>query len=316
MALLLGRRDVEDLVGLADAVAVTESLFRAQAAGALAPDAPHLVRLGRGVMRLVDGALLDAHRAGVRVSVGGGGGGDAVALLFDTENGKLLCVQAYPFSSLRIGATVALATRLLAPERVHTIGLIGTGRNAQSVLEGVCWARPEVGAIRVYSRSEQHRRLFAGAMREALGRAVTAVDHGGAAVEGADVVLTATDPAEPVLYGDWLRVGQLVISIGRPNELAADVYGRADLVVVTHREHELNYYDRALAQPLRDLVARGDVRWIELGEVLAGRVPPPPADTSLVVVRESQGGVGDVALASWAYERAVERGLGREISLA
>jgi hypothetical protein len=49
---------------------------------------------------------------------------------------------------------------------------------------------------------------------------------------------------------------------------------------------------------------------------LARRVTPPPPDTSLVVARESQGGVGDLLLANYAYTRAVEQGRGQQISLA
>ena len=197
MVLVLGCRDVESLLDLPTAVTATEALFREQAAGDLAPDPPHRIRLQRGAMRLVAGALLGSRRGGVRVSAGGGS--DPVALVYDLDDGGLLCIQAYPFSSLRIGATVGLAAKLLAPARVRVVSMIGTGRNAQSVLEGVCWARPEVEQIRVYSRREEHRQRFADAMRAALGRDVTAVDSGRAVVEGAELVLAATDPQEPVL---------------------------------------------------------------------------------------------------------------------
>jgi alanine dehydrogenase len=315
VVLVLGRRDVQDLLDLPTAVAVTEALLREQASGDLAPIAPRSTHLPRGVMRLVAGALLGSRRAGIRVSVGGGGD-DPVALLYDTESGKLLCIQAYLYSSLRIAATVGLATRLLAPERVRTVGLIGTGRNAQSVLEGVCWARQGVEEIRVYSRREEHRRLFAGAMREELGCSIVAAASGREAVEGADVVLTATNPEQPVLYGDWLRPGQLVLSIGRPNELDAEVYRRADLVAVGLRQHELDYYDRELPKPLLDLVQRSEVTWVELADILVGRVQPIRPEDSLVVFRETQGGVGDVAFANWVYSRAVELGRGQQLSLA
>ena len=315
MVLVLGHHDVADLLDLPTAVAVTEALFREQASGDVAPDPPHLIRLRPGVMRLVAGALLGSRRGGVRVSAGSAAG-DPTALLYDLDEGGLLCIQSYPFSSLRIAATVGLATKLLAPARVRSVGLIGTGRNAQSVLEGVCWARPDVEQIRLYSRREEHRRQFADAMRAVLGRDVTAVGEGRRVVEGADVVLTATDPQEPVLYGDWLRPGQLVIAIGRPNELDAAAYQRADLVVVTQRHHEENYYDRALEKPLLDLVARDEVACTDFSDLVVGRVTSPPPDTSLIVVRESQGGVGDIALANYAYTQAVERGRGQHISLA
>ena len=315
MVLVLGRRDVQDLLDLPTAVAVTEALLREQASEDLAPIAPRSTHLPRGVMRLVAGALLGSQRAGIRVSVGGGSE-DPVALLYDTESGKLLCIQAYLFSSLRISATVGLATRLLAPEPVRTVGLIGTGRNAQSVLEGVGWARQGIEEIRVYSRRPEHRRLFAGSMREELGCSIVLAASGREAIEGADVVLTATNPQEPVLYGEWLRPGQLVISIGRPNELDAEVYRRADLVAVGLRQHELDYYDRELPKPLLDLVQRGEVAWVELAEILVGRVQPPEPEKSLIVVRETQGGVGDIAFANWVYARAVERGRGQQLTLA
>jgi alanine dehydrogenase len=313
MALLLRQDEVAGLLDLPTAITVTERLFQEQAAGDLAPSAPRLLRLRHGTMRTVAGALQGTGRAGARLSVSGEE--PPLALLYDTESGKLLCIQAYPYSSLRIGATVGLAVQRLAPEHVHTVGLIGSGRNARSILEGVCWARPDVREVRVFSRQAEHREQFARATQSVLGRSVEPVDNGLRAVQDAQVVLTATDPREPVLLGEWLQPGQCIVSIGRPNELAADVYRRADVVVVTNLAHEQDYYDRALDQPLLDLVAHGEVRWHELGDVLAGRVPLPAAtDQALVVVRESQGGVGDVALASWIYERARELGLGQEWS--
>ncbi|HEY7061128.1 MAG TPA: NAD(P)-binding domain-containing protein [Chloroflexota bacterium] len=313
MALLLRQDEVAGLLDLPTAIAVTERLFAEQAAGDLAPSAPRLLRLRHGTMRMVAGALQGTGRAGIRVSAGASD--PPLAVLYDSESGKVLSIQAYPYSSLRIGATVGLSVRRLAPERVATVGLIGSGRNAQSLLEGVCWARPDVREIRVFSRRPEHREQFARAVQDALGRVAAPVESGQRAVEGAQIVLTATDPREPVLLGEWLGPGQCVVSIGRPNELAADVYQRADFVVVTSLAHEQDYWDRTVDQPLLDLVACGEVRWHEIGDVLAGRVQPPKAaDQALTVVRESQGGVGDVALAGWVYERARALGLGREWS--
>jgi ornithine cyclodeaminase/alanine dehydrogenase-like protein (mu-crystallin family) len=311
MVLLLRREEVAGLLDLPTAIAVTERLFQEQASGDLASSAPRLLRLGQGVMRMVAGGLLGARRCGARLSVSGSS--DPLALIYDLDSGQPLCIQAYPFSSLRIGATVGLAVKLLAQEHVRRVGIIGSGRNAQSILEGVCWARPAVGEVRVFSRRVEHREPFARAMQGALGRSVEPVGDAHRAVENAEVVLTATDPREPVLLGDWLQPGQCIVSIGRPNELDAAVYRRADLIVVTNKVHEQDYYDRELDQPLIDLVARENVAWHELGDVVAGRVKPPqPSEETIVVVRESQGGVGDVALATWVYERARELGLGQE----
>ena len=51
----------------------------------------------------------------------------------------------------------------------------------------------------------------------------------------------------------------------------------------------------------------------ELGEVVAGKVARP---SGISVLREAQGGFGDVALASVAYERALELGRGNEVAIS
>ena len=91
-------------------MSVLEQTFREQAAGQVKPVAP-LRFMNRG-MRMVVGGLEVQDKNGFRVSVTGG---DSLAI-FEVSSGKLLCLMGYPFSDLRIGATVGLAIeRFAAP---------------------------------------------------------------------------------------------------------------------------------------------------------------------------------------------------------
>ncbi|HLQ35924.1 MAG TPA: hypothetical protein VK457_24815 [Chloroflexota bacterium] len=102
---------------------------------------------------------------------------------------------------------------------------------------------------------------------------------------------------------------------GRPNEFDDDVYLRAGLIVVSSRLHEQDYYDTQLDRPLIRLAADGRLDWqhvAELGEVVTDQIQWQ----GMPVFRESQGGYSDVALASWVYEQALEKGLGEEFSFA
>ena len=125
MTLLLRRREIEDLLDLRQAMRVLEKTSLEQADGKVKQVAP-LRFMDRG-MRLVVGGLAAQDKNGLRVSVTGGG---AVALLFELSSGDLIAIMGYPFSELRISATVALAIERLTQPSATTAALIGSGRLA------------------------------------------------------------------------------------------------------------------------------------------------------------------------------------------
>jgi len=52
-----------------------------------------------------------------------------------------------------------------------------------------------------------------------------------------------------------------------------------------------------------------------LGELITGQVKGRGDRAEINIFRESQGGYGDVAFATWLYEEAVRRGLGKQAEL-
>jgi alanine dehydrogenase len=312
MTLLLRRSEVADLMDLRQAMCVLDQTFREQADGKV-KQVPPLRFMNRG-MRMVVGGLEVQDKNGLRVSVTGG---ESMALLFEISSGKLISVMGYPFSNLRISATVALAIDRLSSSKVKSIALIGSGRLAMPVLEPTVAVR-RITRVFVYSRNSLNRESFARKASEKLKLSVTAVESPRAAIDQAEVVLVSTNSPEPALRGQWLRPGLSIFGVGRPNEFDDDVYLRADLICVTSKTHELGYYDAKLDQPLIRLDQQGRISWdsvAEFSDLLVGKAPVPDVSYSLVVFRDSQGGYGDVALASWVYEEARKRGLGQQISM-
>ncbi len=311
MAILLRRAEIDNLMDLRQAMAVLEKTYNGQAEGQVSA-VPPLRLMDRGI-RLVAGALPAEDRVGLRLSVTGGG---ALALLFEMSSGNLLAIMGYPFSSLRIGATVGLALERLARPGARSGALIGSGQNAIALVEAAVSLRP-IEQIAVYSRNPDRRESFAQRATRSLGVSVQAVSSPQEALEKAEIVLVCTNSPEPALLGKWLRPGLSVFSAGRPNELDDEVYLRAGLIVVSSKVHESGYYDTKLDQPLIRLAREGMVEWdrvAELGQLVAGKVSAPPVSDDIVVFRESQGGYSDVALAAWAYEQALEKGLGSNIA--
>ena len=288
-----------------------ERTFRQQSDGQVKQVAP-LRFMNRG-MRMVVGGLEAQDKNGLRVSVTGG---EALALLFEISSGKLLALMGYPFSELRISATVGLAIERFTHANAKTVALIGSGRLALPILEPACALR-SIERVLVYSRSAENRENFARTASEILKVSVVAVASAQAAIDPADFVLVSTNSPTAALRGERLRPGLAVFGIGRPNEFDDEVYRKANLISVTSKTHELNYYDTNLDQPLIRLAKAGALAWdsvAEFGDIVAGKIAVPDLASSLIIFRDSQGGFGDLALAAWVYEEARRRGLGREIS--
>jgi alanine dehydrogenase len=312
LPLLLRRSEVADLLDLRQAMSVLEQTFREQAEGKV-KQVPPLRFMNRG-MRMVVGGLEAQDKNGFRVSVTGG---DSLAMLFEISSGRLLTLMGYPFSNLRISATVGLAVDRFANLNAKTVAMIGSGRLALPVLEPTCAVRP-IGKVLVYSRSEEKRQAFAHKASDALKISVTVVASAEQAIEKAEMVLVSTNSPAAALFGKWLRPGLSVFGVGRPNEFDDDVYSRAALICVTSKTHEIGYYDTKLDQPLIRLSQNGAISWdsvVEFGDIVSGKAAVPEKSNSIIVFRDSQGGYGDLALAAWAYDEARRRGLGQEISI-
>ena len=311
MTLLLRRSEVADLLDLRQAMRVLEQTFREQAGGKV-KQVPPLRFMNRG-MRMVVGGLEAQDKNGLRVSVTGG---DGLALLFEISSGNLLALIGYPFSNLRISATVGLAIDRFTDPRAKTIAMVGSGRLALPVLEPAIAVR-QIERVVVYSRNADNREAFARKASAKLKVDVMPVTSAEQAIDQADFVLVSTNSPTAALLGKWLRSGVPVFGVGRPNEFDDDVYLRANLICVTSKTHELGYYDTKLDQPLVRLSQQGTIAWssvVEFCEIVSRRVVVPEKSTSRIVFRDSQGGYGDVALAAWVYEEARSKGLGQEIS--
>lgn len=311
MALLLRRSEVSELLDLRRAMSVLEQTFREQSGGKVKQAAP--LRLMNRGMRMVVGGLEAQNKNGLRVSVTGG---ESLALLFEISSGALLALMGYPFSNLRIGATVGLAIERFTEPSAKTVAMIGSGRLALPVLGPAAALRP-VERVLVYSRSAENRAAFALKASRALKIDVVAAGSAKQAIDEADFVLVSTNAPAPALLGRWLRPGLAVFGVGRPNEFDDEVYLKADLICVTSKTHELGYYDTGLDQPLIRLSRQGIISWdsvVEFCDLVSGKVTAPPNANHWVVFRDSQGGYGDLALAAWVYEEAKRRGLGKEIS--
>jgi ornithine cyclodeaminase/alanine dehydrogenase-like protein (mu-crystallin family) len=223
--------------------------------------------------------------------------------------------------------TGAVGTDILARSDCRVLGLYGTGRQARRHLVTMCTIRPSIENVRVFSRSAENRSRFVARMQPQLRARIEPVTNPETAAKGADLICLATGSNVPVLFGAWLEPGQHVTSIvasnkgvflqgsvSRPRREFDDaVIARADRVVATLKEQAIMDEQADLFEP----VEKGITSWdkiADLGELVAGNVPGRRSPEEITVFKQnSDQGVGFMALAKLAHDKALAAGVGIEI---
>jgi len=244
--------------------------------------------------------------------------GSGVMLVFDAATGYLATVlfdNGY-LTDLRTGAAGALAADLLANPLVSQVGILGCGVQARCQLEALLLVRKPQRAI-VWGRSEERAAAYAREMQERFGLPVEVAGGVNRAVEGSEVLITATPATEPLVREDWVIKGTHITAVGADapgkQEVFAQVLAKADRVVAD-----------SLAQCLRlgeihhaveaGLLKPEDI-YGELGELAAGLKPGRERLDEITVADLTGVGVQDAAVAGFVAAEAERNGRGRTIEV-
>ena len=250
----------------------------------------------------------------------GFGANDAwfITPLFDAEGGEPLAVlDGASMNPFKTGAASAVGVDALAREDAEHVAVIGSGAQARGQLRATATVR-DLTAVNVYSPTPEHREEFAAEMTETLGIDVTAVETSAAAVDGADIVITATTASEPVFDGEKLAPGTHVTAMGQYHPKKREL----DTTTIEGGTYVPDLRDRVLqdAGSFIHAVETGVVDeshiHAELGDVVAGNVAGRTNDDEITVFDSGGTGIETVAAAGMLYERAREQGLGTTIDFA
>lgn len=315
MTLSLREDDIARVLTMPDVIAAVEDAFRERGRGSAVNRPRQRITTEGSVMHVMSAALPDLGVMGLKTYSTARGTTRFVCMLYSTETGELLAVmEANRLGQLRTGAASAVATKYLARPEAGAVGIIGTGWQARSQIAALAVVRP-VALVKAYSRDVQRRTLFAQEMTEELAADVEPVDSAEDAVDGVDIIVTATNARDPVLEGRWLRPGTHLNAVGSNwatrRELDADAVARADRIVVDDLEQA-----RIEAGDLITPAEEGLLDWsqvTDLAAIVAGLAPGRESPQEITLF-ESQGiALEDVAAMKLAYERARAAGLGEEL---
>jgi len=239
----------------------------------------------------------------------------ASVLVLDAETGQpVAMMDGTSLTALRTGAASGLATALLARPDAKILGVIGAGAQAWTQIEAIYAIRP-IEEIRLYSL--RNAELMATRLRSAYSARILVAANRHEALEGADVIVAATNSKTPVVHRADLKPGAHVNGIGsftpEMQEVAADVVASAKIVV----DHRPSAWAEAgdLIVPRDQGLIREDDVYAEIGEIAANIKPGRTTQDEITFFKSVGNAVQDAAVAGLVVKIAQERGLGTTVHL-
>jgi ornithine cyclodeaminase/alanine dehydrogenase-like protein (mu-crystallin family) len=309
MPLYLTEDDVAALLEPADAVEAVEASFRRMAEGEVEIAPRRRLRLPAGSLADMAASDLGLGLAGGKLYAASPEGATFVVCLFDAATTELVAViEADQLGRLRTGAASGVAARHLAKEGARTLGVIGCGWQAETQVACVRAAAPSIERVVAYCRTPERLQEFCRKVGAEPGES-----HRDAGAQ--DVVVTITSSRDPVLRGEWLQPGALVVAAGANvvsrRELDNTVLERASFVCCDLIEDA-----RLESGDLVEPVEAGVLDWLEvheLHEVVSGELTGRQSQDDIVVFKSNGLASWDVAIGAAALAQARERGVGTDL---
>lgn len=240
--------------------------------------------------------------------------GSGVVLVFDATTGRVAAVLLDNgfLTDLRTGAAGALAADLLANRTVAQVGVLGCGTQARFQIEALLGVRRPQKVV-VFGRSEAKAHLYAEEMQARLGIPVEVAGSAYRAVEGSEVLVTATPAREPLVREDWVFKGTHITAMGadapEKHEVFARVLAKADKVVADRLEQCLRLGE--IHHAVESGFLRPEGVYGELGELAAGLKPGREREDEITLADLTGVGIEDAAVAAFVVAEAVRLDKGR-----
>ena len=234
-------------------------------------------------------------------------------ILLDAKTGVPLAIlEAARITAVRTAATSAVATKYLARQNATSLGVFGSGVQAEAHLLALGTVRNLNRAV-VFDIVQSKCVEFCARMSKRVDFSVTPQEA--RRVSQADVAVTATTSAVPVFDGRWLRKGTHINGIGshRSNERELDEVTICGSKLVVDSRQAVMQEAGDILVPISEGRFTPEGIYAELGEVVFLKKPGRIGDDEITVFKSVGLATEDLAVATAAYERAKKDGVGREM---
>lgn len=240
----------------------------------------------------------------------------AVIILSEIEHGfPIAFMEGTLCSNVRVGAVGATAAKYLARSDSESIGFIGSGEQAKMHLLAMKTAVPSLKECRVAAKENHEEEQFVKEMSAILPemRFVCAETNLATAVEGADIIVTATSTQAPLLKAEWMKPGAFYSHVGGWEDEYA-VAKQCDKIVCDDWE-TVKHRTQTLSRMYKDGELTDDDIHADLMELVTGAKPGRESRDERIYFNAVGLAYIDVGIAMAMYKRALDAGLGQDLQI-
>jgi len=325
--LLVGEAEIRRSVSMEEAISAVEGGFTRLACGEV--NLPPVMSLDmpevKGEVHVKGAHISGASSLAIKIATGfydnpliGLPSGSGLMLVFSARTGfpeALLFDNGY-LTDLRTAAAGAVAAKYLAKKTLRAIGVVGAGAQGRFQVMALTKVR-KCEQVLVYDLDPNRMARYVEEMPDIVGVNCVAAQSVQEVVTASDLLITATPSSQPYVRAQWLHPGLHITAMGSDapykQELESQVLARADLLAC---DLKTQCFERGeLHHGLQDGTIGEHDEVVELGELTSGRHPGRTDDLQVTVCDLTGVGVQDAAIATLAYDQAVQSGLGSPLKL-
>jgi alanine dehydrogenase len=237
-------------------------------------------------------------------------------LLQDPETGDVKCIMDGGYlTAVRTGAASGVATKYLARKDIGQVaGIFGAGVQAKMQLKAIVLARDIKYAI-VHDVIEERIDKFIKELSGELNIEIKKAKSPDEILAQADIICTATSSANPIFDGSKVKEGTHINGIGShtpgARELDSAIVKRSKFIGDSRTACFSEAGDIMI--PLKNGEITEEHFYAELGEIITGKKPGRVNAKEITLFKSNGLAVQDVAAAKMVYDKAVEKGIGKNI---
>ena len=315
--LLLSREDIQQCLDMPTCLKIVEQVFKAHGEGnvVMPPKLSLNLQGADGWINAMPAYLVSQNAAGLKWVGGWTKNRDrglpyimAETMLIDPETGFLLSVmEGGAITDLRTGAATGVSAKYLAKKHSRIAALIGAGAQGKMQIRALSYVF-SLEEIRVVDILPEASGIFVQEMQKELGISIKEARNNEEAVEGADIIVTATTSDQILVRREWVSRGAFIASIGSYPELDPQLVFDSEKIIVDSWAQSKHRGE--LSRLVREgLISERHIHG-EVGEIVAGKKPGREREDEIIVACLIGLGSHDIGCACFVHEEAKKRGLG------
>jgi alanine dehydrogenase len=322
--MLLSQKEIQSVVTMKDIVECVDRTFRGMGDGTVVNPTKVNLDLGEtaafppyaGFMNAMPAYIGWCDSAGIKWAGGFLGERKAkgfpyitsMILLIDPHLGHFRAVMdgAY-ITNMRTGAQTAVALKYMYGKgKTIRLGLYGAGMQGHTQTMAIAELF-DIAEVMVYDVSRAAAERYAEDMKPFVKGRITIASDPREAAAG-DIAVCVTQSKEEFFRYDWFRPGMILFPMGSYQECSDECIEKADKIVVDHVGQAL--HRGALAKHGTSGRLTEKDLYATIGELAAGKKKGIVSADERVVCIPIGTGAMDVSVATVAWQRAKEKGIG------